>query len=380
LESHGTRKGISQAVFAGVYKRQAMTPYHVLHILGTAQADATGIARIVGAIAKGVDPVRFKVHAWFLTSDGPLVAELERSEVAVRIVPLRDGLRDPIGMWQFWRALREYKFAIVHQHVGGRAIRWVARASRGARILVHLHSRILEAQGSEPVNPNIQAADFVVATSRAVAERVKSKNVGVVYPGVTTNGSLSKKRACQAGNTKIVGTAGRLVPVKGIVHLIHAIHLLRSRIPDVRLEIAGSGPEEPALRRVVQQLGLNDRVTFLGWQTDLAPLFERWDVFAMPSIEEAFGIAALEAMAAGLPVVATNVGGVPELVEHGKTGWLVPPGDPVALSERLTALLVDPQQQRLMGAAGRRRAEEKFSQRRMVSEVEHIYEKLIAFR
>src|SRR5713101_1240582 len=150
-----------------------MTPYHVLHILGTAQSEATGITRIVGAIANGVDPARFKVHAWFLAGDGPLVSELERSGVAVRVVPWRDGLRDPRGMWQFWRTLREDRFAILHQHVGGRAIRWVARASQGSRILVHLHGRILEAQGVEPVNPSIQAADFVVATSRAVAERVK---------------------------------------------------------------------------------------------------------------------------------------------------------------------------------------------------------------
>lgn len=357
-----------------------MSPHHILHILGTAQPEAAGKVRIVGAIASGLDPAQFKVHAWFLGADGPLVAELEQSGATVRVVPWQGGRRDPIGMWRFWRVFQKRRFTILHQHEGGRAIRWIVRATQGTRVLVHLHGRVLEAQANELIDPNIQAADFVIATSLAVAERAKGAKVAVVYPGVPVAENLAENPTRTTGNTRVVGTAGRLVPVKGIAQLIRAVCLLRSRIPDVRLEIAGSGPEESALREEVQRLELNGCVAFLGWQSNLAPLFARWNVFVLPSIEEAFGVAALEAMAAGLPVVATDVGGIPELVENGKTGWLVPPGDPVALSERLGTLLLDAQQQQMAGTAGWIRAREKFSQEHMVYSVARIYKELLASR
>jgi glycosyltransferase involved in cell wall biosynthesis len=145
---------------------------------------------------------------------------------------------------------------------------------------------------------------------------------------------------------------------------------------DLHLQIAGAGPERPALDEDIRALGLNDAVRFLGWQADLAPWLAGWDIFVQPSLEEGLPIAAMEAMAAGLPVVATAVGGTPELVEDGKTGWLVPPGDPAALVQRIRALLLNPEQARVIGAAGRARVREKFSTDRMVTELSAIYDEL----
>jgi glycosyltransferase involved in cell wall biosynthesis len=165
------------------------------------------------------------------------------------------------------------------------------------------------------------------------------------------------------------------VPIKGHKYLLDALAIVRTSVPDVKLEIAGSGQAEVALRDEARRLGLEGCVSFLGWQHEVP--FYRWNVFVLPSLEEAFSMAALEAMAAGLPVVASAVGGLLELVEDGSAGLLVPPADPQILAARLTSLLGDVAQQDKMGAAARRRAGE-FSVERMCAATEGLYERLLA--
>lgn len=357
-----------------------MSRHHILHILGNAQPESAGIISIVEGIATGLDPEKFGFHVWFLEGDGPLAAELERHGLIVRTLVWRNGLRDPLGMGRFAMMLREQPFAIVHQHYGGRALRWATRFRQSSRILVHLHGRVLENRGGRLIDPRIYAADLAIATSSAVAKRVKNIPVKVVYPGIPVVLPLRERNVEPDPSNLVLGTAARLVPLKGIVHLIRAVFLLHLEIPRIRLEIAGSGPEEAALREEVRKLGLTDHVCFLGWQSTLAPLFERWDVFVLPSLEEAFGMALTEAMAAGLPVISTNVGGIPEIVANGETGWLVPPADPVALSEYIAKLLADPGERKRMGMAGRARVLAKFSRESMVSAIGEIYDGLLKAR
>ena len=357
-----------------------MTQKPILHVLGTAQPEGAAIAHVVGVIAKGLNPARYKVHAWFLGDAGPLVAQLQDQGIEVRVVPWRNGLQDPVGLLRFWKTLAEKKPAIVHQHFGGRALRWVARGSEGSRVVLHLHGRIVENQKKELSRVTVKAADIVIATSSAVAMRVRNVPVQVVHPGVCViqYPVVELRRAGRA--SQVIGTAARLVPLKGIAHLIRAMTLLRSQFPAVRLEIAGAGPEESALKLEARKLGLDECITFLGWQSDMASLFAKWDVFVLPSLEEGFGIALVEAMAAGLPVIATTVGGIPEIVEHGKTGLLVAPGDPHALAEQIEILLKDAAERKRLGLAGWARVRQDFSQESMVSAVEAIYERLLADR
>jgi glycosyltransferase involved in cell wall biosynthesis len=243
---------------------------------------------------------------------------------------------------------------------------------------VHLHGRILESQGLKQVSFSGRGVDAVVTVSRAVAERVVDAQPHVVYSGVPVSdeGSVPAQRGGAVTGT-IIGTAGRLVPLKGTLYLLRAFAMLRAELPDLVLEIAGSGPEQSMLEREVQLLGVGGKVRFLGWVEELAPVLARWDVFVLPSLEEGAPGAALEAMAAGLPVVASAVGGIPELVEDGRTGLLVPPRDSLALADRLRVLLLDPEQQHAMGAAGRARVREHFSAERMVARFAEIYDGLL---
>lgn len=153
-------------------------------------------------------------------------------------------------------------------------------------------------------------------------------------------------------------SVARQYPRKRTDLLLRALPHLAHRVPTVRLRIVGDGPELPRLRRLASSLRIGARVTFLGRVTDraLAEEYARADCFALPSEQEAYGIAAVEAMAAGLPVVAARAGATPEVVDDGVTGLLIEPGDVTALTDALTRVLSNPSLRRRMGRAGRRLA------------------------
>jgi glycosyltransferase involved in cell wall biosynthesis len=169
-----------------------------------------------------------------------------------------------------------------------------------------------------------------------------------------------------------VVAVGRLSPEKDHPTLLRAV-ALAGRAAPLRWEVAGNGPCRAALERLAAELGLGDRVRFLGEVADVPALLGRASVFVLPSLTEGLSLTLLEATARGLPVVATRVGGNPEVVVDGETGLLVPPGAPAALAGAVLRLLDDPATARRLGAAGRRRVETHFDVRRMVAEYETLY-------
>ena len=352
-------------------------PAAILHLLGTAQPEGSGIARIVAALAAGLDPAKYHVHAWFLGPPGPLVEDLQAAGATARSINWWRGARDPVGAYRFWRCLRNYDFAVVHQHFGERSIRRLIRLSSDARLVFHLHGSMSELPISARSVPVAgRGADVLIAASHAVALQLPALRPIVVHAGVESPKEFHAENKAPR-TTTVIGAACRLVPLKGLVELIRAVASLHLEFPGLRLEIAGTGPQREDLEREVGRLSLTGQVRFLGWQRDLRPIFRSWDIFAMPSLDEGLPIAALEAMAEGLPVVATSVGGLPELIEDGRTGYLVPPSDVAALTKCLRFLIVDPKRRQAMGAAGQQRAREHFSVGRMVAEIAAIYDSLV---
>jgi glycosyltransferase involved in cell wall biosynthesis len=350
-------------------------PHRVLHLLGTAQPAGTSIARIVANLAHCHDPARYTLDAWFLEGDGPLAGLVKDAGAGVRVFDLR-GWNGAEDAWRFSRALRRENYAIIHLHYWARRLRWLLRATARAKLVLHLHSHVAERRSLEPVRIDTRGADLVIATSQAVANYAQGSRPHVVHPGLLIPDEAEAGPALRPGTT--LGTAGRLVPMKGLAHLIRALALVRERVPAARLEIAGTGPEQTALETEARALGVLDAVTFLGWRDDLPRVYRNWDVFVQSSIIEPFGMAALEAMAAGLPVVATAVGGLPELIEDGRTGRLVPPTDAGLLADCIVELLQNPEQRKTLGAAGRARARNKFSAQAMAAAVSRLYDGLLA--
>lgn len=155
---------------------------------------------------------------------------------------------------------------------------------------------------------------------------------------------------------------GRLAGVKGVPVLLEALARLRDKHPGVELALAGDGPDRAQLEAEAQRLGLADRVRFLGYQSSdrVRSLLQETDVFVLPSFAEGVPVVLMEAMASGVPVVSTRVAGVAELVEHGVSGFVVPPGDVVGLADAIDGLLADAELRGRLGAAGRRTIEREF--------------------
>jgi glycosyltransferase involved in cell wall biosynthesis len=341
----------------------------VLHVLGTAEVAGTGISAMVRLLAAQLDPAEFQLSACFLGTGGPWVERLAAAGIATKTVPWSTPW-DVAGAARFWRHLRGQQVSLVHLHFGGRSIRRLARLATGARLVVHVHGRVRSEDDYRPVPVLLPDADVVIATSRAVADWVKAPTVEVVYPGVPADDRVAIR------DPWLIGAAGRLVPIKGYDRLIEAFALVRARQPQARLEIAGDGPERVSLEGQVRRLALGDSVRFAGWADDLSPLMSRWSLFVQPSFEEAFGITVLQAMSAGLPVVASNVGGLPELVTDGVTGMLVTPGDAGSLATAVDDMLREPHRLAALGANARRHSV-AFSEAAFAAGVSAIYRRAL---
>ena len=164
-----------------------------------------------------------------------------------------------------------------------------------------------------------------------------------------------------AADRAVIVTAARLAREKGHRYLLAAMPAIHDRFPDVCLLIAGDGPLRGDLERLVETIGLVQSVRFLGWRHDMPGVLAAADLVVLPSLWEPFGLVLLEAMALRKPVVGSAVGGIPEVVVDGETGYLVPPADHAALSAKVVQLLSSPEARNAMGRAGRQRVEKHFS-------------------
>jgi glycosyltransferase involved in cell wall biosynthesis len=226
-------------------------------------------------------------------------------------------------------------------------------------------------------------ATRIVANSDAVAQRFRDcarAKVRRIYNGVDlarfTPGPPPPDLRLALGlppGTPVVGSIGRFVAYKGYSYLLEAARLVREKMPEAHWVLVGDGELRTELEAQSRRLGLEGRVRFAGWQERTPEYLALFDLFVLPSLGEHFGRVLLEAMAMAKAVVATNAGGVPEIVRDGETGILVPPADPAAMAAVVVSLLLDPAAAARLGAAGRRRAEAEFSLARHGDAVRALY-------
>jgi glycosyltransferase involved in cell wall biosynthesis len=200
-------------------------------------------------------------------------------------------------------------------------------------------------------------------------DRLGSEWSADLRDGHSTNGGPSWQTICVVSNLR---------PPKCIDQLLEAFAIVVRSAPETRLWVVGDGPLRGNLEDLTKRLALEDRVVFWGMRSNVPAILRHATIGVNSSRNEGLANAIIECMAARLPVVATTVGGTPELVVHGETGLLVPPNDPPALAEALLSLLRSPETARRLGAEGRRRVEEHFTVERMVAETEAVYEALLS--
>lgn len=176
----------------------------------------------------------------------------------------------------------------------------------------------------------------------------------------------------------IVGWIGRMTGIKRTDDVLLALRKLRERGVDASLCMVGDGPERDHVERKARELGIVRHTLFLGYQEDVAQYFAAFDAMVLPSANEGTPVTAIEALAAGRPVVATRVGGVPDVVRDGEDGFLVEPADVDALADRLTTLAHDPKLRERMGAAGRARVLPRYAVDRLIDDMDRLYRELLA--
>lgn len=312
--------------------------------------------------------------------------------------PLPDVSRQSVEIGAATRPLQDYEAAgklaqilrgkcdIVHAHglrgavVGGIAAR---RAHLPYLFTVHNLLPRMNFVQSAVLNLLARHAARVIAVSAAVAHTLQqtglaAHRIAVIPNGVDllrfelrTDANLIRAEHGLGTSEQIVLAVGRLSPEKGFDVLIEAFASLRTRLPDACLVIVGDGPEAARLKAQAEPHG--DRIRFLGYLSDAAPLYGASDLVIAPSRQEGQGIVPLEAMAAGRAVVASRVGGLVETIVEGETGLLVPPGDAPALCGTMETLLNDPGRRATMGAAGRRRVQQHYSLQTQIQKIEAIY-------
>lgn len=184
------------------------------------------------------------------------------------------------------------------------------------------------------------------------------------------------RRSLAPGDEKLLIHVSNFRPVKRIGDCVHAFARVRERLP-ARLVMCGDGPERESAERLAREYGIPDEVLFVGQVPNIADYLSVADLLLMPSETESFGLAALEAMACEVPVIATRAGGLPEVVLDGETGFLVPIGDISAIAERAMEILSDDGRRRRMGALGRAWAVERFNTEKVIPEYERLYERVI---
>jgi glycosyltransferase involved in cell wall biosynthesis len=320
--------------------------------------------------------------------DGEVATRARELDLPVHVIPLPPLRRPGPGTVRSARALarlaRAADAALIHAN-GTRAMAYAAAAGRLAARPTIWHVRIAESDGLVD-RALCAAATAVIATSRAVARRFAwaGAKVRLVPNGVDLKRFAPRppSAALRASlgvppSAPVALSIGRHVPEKGYRHLVDAALLVERARAGVRWVLVGDGELRHELEAQARRLGLAGAMHFAGWRDDVADVLALADVFVLPSESEGFGRVLVEAMAMARPVVATAVGGVPDIVLASQTGLLVPPADPAALAGAVQALLDDPARAARLGAAGRARAESTFGLGAHVDGVERVYDEVL---
>ena len=311
------------------------------------------------------------------------------------------GAADAMVFAQLLRLMRVVRPHVVHTHTAkaGTLGRLAAKAARVPVVVHTYHGHVFHgyfAPGRTRVFLTIERAlgrwtDCLLAVSETVRRELLALGVGAParFRVMPLGLDLDRYAAADARrgelcaelglsrDVPVVAIVARLVPIKAHEVFLRAARRVREMLPASQFLVVGDGERRQALEALAAELGLGASVRFLGWRRDLERVYADAWVVALTSRNEGSPVSLIEAMAAERPVVATRVGGVPDLVEDGVTGRLVAPGDPEALAAALTALLQDPERRQALGRAARARVLPAFAASRLVGDIDALYGELL---
>ena len=321
----------------------------------------------------------------------------KRAAEGLELVPIASRSEiDLSAAWRLSRVIRRLGPDIVHAHdahataMAALAIPMAGSAARSPALVVsrrvdfHLRSHSFSRWKHRQVDCFIAASDAI--RKMLVADGVPAARTVTVHEGI----DVERVQAAPAVNVHetfflphhapLVGNVAALVPHKGQRHLVEAAHLVVRDLPDARFVILGEGELREQLERQIRDYHLEKHVLLPGFRTDVLGCIKGFDLFVMSSITEGLGTSLLDAMACSRAIVATRAGGIPEIVDHGRTGVLVGVRDHASMAREMVTLLRDDDSRRRMGEAGLARVSERFTVERMVAETAAVYERVAGTR
>jgi len=369
---------------------------HIIKVTRISGAERHLLFLLGGLRARGLD-ARLII---LVERDRPMdamVAAAEQRDIPIMSLPIGPDYDLPL-IWRLRRALRQIKPDIVHTHlIHADLFGYFAAKLAGVSVVVssrHLDDAFRYRSRWRRINRRmwrmidagiaISAAmkQFALEIEEAPADKVSVVLYGMEYRWLSDNDINASRKQLRAElnletDAQLLGMACRLVEQKGVPYTLEALRRIRSDFPRAHLVIAGDGEKAGELRRLASMLGIADRVSWLGWRGDAADLMAAFDVFLLPSLHEGFGLVLLEAMSRRLPIVASRVGAIPEIVIDGETGILVEPRNVDELAKAISRLLKDRALRKYMGLLGAARLEEHFSIEHMVDGTIAVYQKVL---
>ncbi|MEK6225049.1 MAG: glycosyltransferase [Chloroflexota bacterium] len=351
------------------------TRLRVLNIVGS--LELAGTEQYILRVAPRLRRYGIDVELCVLDRRGPLLETAKTADIPVHATKARTRRSRSVfytgvaAVLEIASLIRKERYDIVHSYLfHAEAVGTPAARLAGTRRVIISRRAVSPRRPEEPHYFVLETltnllADELIANSRAVlkdteqSERLLPRTRTVIYNGVDPS-EYSLARPGQDQRLRLV-TVGVLAPRKGQEYALKALRLVRDAGIDARLTLVGDGPDSGRLRTMAQVEGIEDHVVFAGGQLDPRPFLVEADVFVLPSRQEGFSNALLEAMATALPVVATAVGGNVEAIVDGEGGWIVPPEDSAALAEALIRSARSREELATMGVSNRRRVESTFS-------------------
>ena len=352
-----------------------------------------GQEKVIATIATGLDTEKFDLEIWCLARGGAVADWLRQSGISVRILNL-STYHNPLNIARLAWRLRRSRADIVHTHgyFAGTFGRLAAIIGCIRRVVAHVHTSDFSLSRRHILIEKFLACftRHIICVSRSVQDFVKNiegipaEKTCVIYNAAAwlfrqEGKPISRSIWGFSAQDCVVVSVGSLVENKGHRILIDAVRMLVPEYPALRLLVVGDGPLRSELEEQVARFKLSEHIKFTGIVKDIHPVLALADIFALPTrYREGLSLAVLEAMQHGLAVIATRIGGVPEAVEHNRSGLLVPPGDAGALGDAIARLSADTKLRCAMGAEGKKRYEEQFRTDQMVSRIESLYHLITA--
>ncbi|MCW5936006.1 MAG: glycosyltransferase family 4 protein [Fimbriimonadaceae bacterium] len=288
---------------------------------------------------------------------------------------------DPLAVLQIASFLRRSSVDLVHTHLSTSTV----NGSLAARLAKKPSVATVHGLSGKL---SYLASTHLIAVSESVRDHMIQQGIdgsrvsivpnGIPLPRIEPEWRGATRRALGIGeNSLVFGTVARLTPLKGVQHALRAFRRVLDERPDIHFVIAGDGELEQNLRTLAKELEIEHQTHFLGYRNDVFPILAGMDLFVFPTLREAMGISLIEAMAVGLPTVASRTGGVPEVVTP-ETGVLVPPADPVSLADAILELLLNRTRMLAMSQAALDRAASEYSVQRMTTRTIDVYRAVLS--